>query len=808
MASRKSLTALGLIATLAASTFTGLSAHADDAERPAQPAAARTDADTATVTGDVLPTPQINGVAWSQRIAGNTVFVGGKFTSARPFGAPAGTNESPRSNLLAYNLTTGELLPFAPQLNGEIKAVEISPDGKTVYVGGLFTRVGNDKRYRIAAFDVATGKLTDFAPTVGYVVEGIATHGNTVYFGGKFGNVNGQARYNLAAVTTDGTLTNWAPRANLRILDLAVSPDGRKVIAGGQFSHLNGITARGWGAIDAATGATLPWKSHPKIINDSVKAGIYSVRGHTDGVYITGYSFDRKVPRPFEGVAKARWSDGEVEFVAPTRGDSYDAAVMDGVVYAASHTHDGSALGAGAMPNTNPWKYQRAQAYTADASAAGKRAVRGDFFGTRVPETLHWLPQLSPGKFTGQNQAAWSLDAGQGYLVMAGEFLDVNGVKQQGITRFATKDKAPCKIAPQPTSIFTAKEQVSATGEVTVSVNSAWDADDKTLTYSLSRDGQEVTTLTHSGGAWWSEETLRLVDAKATNGQHSYAVTAKDSCGNELVSPPVDVTVTGATDPQPNPDPDPKPNPDPQPNPDPKPDPDPDPKPNPDPKPVPDPDPKPDPDPQPKPGGDELVIDSFTRALNNGFGSPDKGSYSFPHGTSGLSVDGERGLLTIKPRQQRTVRVDENLSESKVRVQVGLKELPKNGPVYMTVVGRRVGSATYSMRVLFRPDGTLHMAVRGIAGGSWHTIGGGKVPAKYTPGTLVNLAFDVSGTGSTSLEGRLWTSDQAESDAYTVRGTDSLSALQQPGKVDVMSYLSGRSTSSNVTVLMDNLTVK
>lgn len=118
MASKKSLTALGLIATLAASTFTGLAAHADDTDQAAQPAA-HTDADTATVTGDVLPTPQINGVAWSQRIAGNTVFVGGKFTSARPFGAPAGVGESPRSNLLAYNLSTGELLPFAPQLNGD-----------------------------------------------------------------------------------------------------------------------------------------------------------------------------------------------------------------------------------------------------------------------------------------------------------------------------------------------------------------------------------------------------------------------------------------------------------------------------------------------------------------------------------------------------------------------------------------------------------------------------------------------------------------------------------------------------------------
>ena len=38
----------------------------------------------ATVSADGLPTTQINGVAWSQVVVGNTVYVGGEFTSARP----------------------------------------------------------------------------------------------------------------------------------------------------------------------------------------------------------------------------------------------------------------------------------------------------------------------------------------------------------------------------------------------------------------------------------------------------------------------------------------------------------------------------------------------------------------------------------------------------------------------------------------------------------------------------------------------------------------------------------------------------
>ncbi|MDQ1662757.1 MAG: hypothetical protein QOJ68_2737, partial [Blastococcus sp.] len=61
-------------------------ARADSAPlNPADPAT------PTTVTADALPTVQINGVAWSQVVVGDRVYVAGKFTSARPAGAPAGT---------------------------------------------------------------------------------------------------------------------------------------------------------------------------------------------------------------------------------------------------------------------------------------------------------------------------------------------------------------------------------------------------------------------------------------------------------------------------------------------------------------------------------------------------------------------------------------------------------------------------------------------------------------------------------------------------------------------------------------------
>ena len=57
-----------------------------------------------TVTADPLPTVQIDGVAWAQIVVGNTVYVAGKFATARPAGAAAGTR--PRSATTCWPTTS------------------------------------------------------------------------------------------------------------------------------------------------------------------------------------------------------------------------------------------------------------------------------------------------------------------------------------------------------------------------------------------------------------------------------------------------------------------------------------------------------------------------------------------------------------------------------------------------------------------------------------------------------------------------------------------------------------------------------
>jgi len=90
------------------------------------------------VSADALPTAQINGIVWDQVVVGDIVYAVGKFSAVRPAGSPAGQNESPRGNAMAYNINTGEILNWAPTTNGTINSIAASADGQTLYLGGEF----------------------------------------------------------------------------------------------------------------------------------------------------------------------------------------------------------------------------------------------------------------------------------------------------------------------------------------------------------------------------------------------------------------------------------------------------------------------------------------------------------------------------------------------------------------------------------------------------------------------------------------------------------------------------------------------
>jgi PKD repeat protein len=508
-----------------------------------------------TVAGDSLPTAQINGVAWAQVIVGNTVYVGGEFTRARPAGAAAGTNEVVRNNLLAYNLTTGVLISsFNPDVNGAVKALVASPDGSRVYAGGNFTTVGGANRNRLAAFDATSGALlSSFTVGTNARVNALAITGDTLYVGGIFSSIGSVARDKLAAVSTsNGTVLPFAGTpADGAVLALAVAPDRSKVIVAGAFTSYNGGSNPGYGlaAADATTGASLPWKVNALVRNAGANAAITSLVGSAEGVFGTGYVFG--AGGNMEGAFRASWGDGALIWLEDCHGDTYSAVPSNGAVYTTGHAHYCGNIGG--YQETNPRSYQRTLTFTMEPKGVITRNTTGNYYnyaGTPRPSLVAFYQDINTGSYTGQGQGAWNIAANQNYVLYGGEFTVVNNKGQQGLSRFAVKSIAPNKEGPRVKStFFQPQDFVPSTvsvvpGSARLSWVAAYDRDNERLTYTVLRDGIAVKRL-EADSVVWSRPNLSWTDTGLTPGQtYSYRLRVSDAFGNVRTGDPVSVTVT------------------------------------------------------------------------------------------------------------------------------------------------------------------------------------------------------------------------------------------------------------------------
>lgn len=556
MRGRATRAARRAIAALSASTLVAVGAAVVLAAAP--PARA----DTAppnpgtpeTVSADALPTVQINGVVWAQVTVGNTVYATGSFTSARPAGSPAGSNETARANLLAYDITTGNLITsFNHTLNAQGRAITASPDGTRVYVVGDFTTVDGQTHNRVAAFNTADGSLVNsFTGGTAASARAVTATNSTVYVGGIFASAMGNSRARLAAYSaTNGALLNWAPTADdNQVTALVLTPDKSLVIVGGQFSTLNGVPAKGLGAIDATTGATVPWAANQLLQNSGNDAGFNSL--YTDGTNIYGTGWVFGPGGNLEGVFAASPNTGNLVWVEDCHGDSYGTFALGDSVYTVSHEHFCGNIGA--WPQTDPWTFHRATAFTKAATGTVQHNSVGgyyDFFGNPSPTQLDWYPTLPAGTYTGQSQAAWSITGNGSYISLGGEFPSVNGTAQQGLVRFAVKNLAPNHVGPQYSTSLQPNVVSLAAGTARVAWTPTWDPDNEALTYKVVRDGNTanpVYTTTVNSTFWQLKPTGFVDTGLAPGSSHTYKVYVYDPYNNTTNGPTsAAVTISSAT---------------------------------------------------------------------------------------------------------------------------------------------------------------------------------------------------------------------------------------------------------------------
>lgn len=527
---------------------------------PAQPAFADTDPPTGTpptVTADALPTAQMNGIAWDQEVVGDTVYAAGSFSSARPAGAAPGIGETPRSNLLAYSLSTGQLISsFAPTIDAQVRQVASSPDGKTLYIVGDFSTVNGVTRNRVAAFDLPSGTLSSFNPNANSSVDGVAATNSTVYLTGTFGRVSGQDRAGAAALTRSGSLLPWAPDVQRRGRAVVVSPDETKVVLGGDFPTLNGSANPGYGLgmVDAQSGASLPFNTNSVIRNAGNEASILSLKSDGDSIYGAGYVFGSG--GNLEGSFRASWDTGDLVWVEDCHGDLYDVQPMGDSVYVAGHPHYCGSL-EGGFPQSDPdWTFYRALAVTKQVNRTTPPALNlgyNDFVGNPQPKLQHWFPLFNSGTVSGAYQGPWTVNGNSEYLVYGGEFTRVNNTGQQGLVRFAIPAKAPKAQGPTMwnTDWMPTATQVGS-GAVRVSWPSNWDRDSEFLKYEVLRDNVVIKTFDalRSKKEDWAIPPFGYVDTTVTSGTtYSYRVRATDARGNSIMSGTATASASGTSTP-------------------------------------------------------------------------------------------------------------------------------------------------------------------------------------------------------------------------------------------------------------------
>jgi hypothetical protein len=209
-------------------------------------------------------------------ISGTTLYVAGDFTTA------AG---QARAGLAAFELTTGALTPWAPQLDDAGSVIALAAAGDTVYVGGAFDRIGGARRSNLAALDARTGEpLSAWRADVGgyfdyYAVDALAVAGDRVYVGGMFSVIAGQPRENLAAVSaTSGVPDAWDPQPDDNVSTIGVN--GEQIVAGGYFLGLGSEARNGLAAVDLTTAEPLSLTTRYRPAELSA-LGVLAVQGDT-----------------------------------------------------------------------------------------------------------------------------------------------------------------------------------------------------------------------------------------------------------------------------------------------------------------------------------------------------------------------------------------------------------------------------------------------------------------------------------------------------------------------------------------------
>src|SRR5688572_6422241 len=303
---------------------------------------------------------------------GNRVYVAGSFTQVRNAGE---SRVIARHGLFALDPATNRVdetfvADFDVNPGGtperSVRALAPAPGNNELFVGGEFGTLGGTAARKLVKLNAVNGgRDSTFDVSVSAAVKDLVVHGQRLFLAGEFSTVNGQTRNGLDAVdATSGGLDSdvavafTAPRQgnDARVETIAVTPDGTTLVAGGNFTVVDGQSRWQMALVDVGSrpARLLDWQtnrfddrdeqgqlrcasafdSHPRDVDVSPDGGWFVVV--TTGAYSSRGSLCDTASRwetSFRGAAlQPTWVDY-------SGGDSFTAVAVTGAaVYVGGHS--------------------------------------------------------------------------------------------------------------------------------------------------------------------------------------------------------------------------------------------------------------------------------------------------------------------------------------------------------------------------------------------------------------------------------------------------------------------------------------
>ena len=228
---------------------------------------------------------------------GKTTYIGGDFTRVGPY----------TGHGVPISVESGQSMGTFPKVNDGTVLISI-PDGQGGwYIGGTFSKINNLTRNKIA-HTLQNGSVDpNFNPSfsgVGVNSLYLDSTRNLLYVGGEFSSIGGQTRNNLAGITTStGIATSWNPNVTGNdgsytpiVNAIAFDSANGLIYIGGLFTSVGGQSRQRIAAINTTTGLATGW--NPNISDNTPSIKALSLNSASGVLYAAGlFNFVGAQPR-------------------------------------------------------------------------------------------------------------------------------------------------------------------------------------------------------------------------------------------------------------------------------------------------------------------------------------------------------------------------------------------------------------------------------------------------------------------------------------------------------------------------------